>query len=139
MTEHEISWEKCADVCTDGARAMTGKPAWVVACIKELAPSSSNSHCVLHRQALLAKTMKRDLKTVLDDAVKIVIYIKSRPLNARMFKLLREEMGSEHTTLPLHTEIRLLSRGKVLVRVFELRSQIYSFLLIAHYTFLPVW
>jgi hypothetical protein len=82
---------------------------------------------VLHRQALVAKTMERDLKPVLDDAVKIVKYIKSMPLNARVFKLLCEEMGSEHTTLLLHTEIRWLSRGKVLVKVCELHSKIYSF------------
>jgi hypothetical protein len=24
MTEHEISWEKCVDMCTDGSRAMIG-------------------------------------------------------------------------------------------------------------------
>jgi hypothetical protein len=47
MIEHEISWGKCVDVCTDGVRAMTGKMAGVVVCIKELAPYFSNSHCVL--------------------------------------------------------------------------------------------
>jgi hypothetical protein len=62
--------------------------------------------------------MERDLKTVLDYSVKIVNYIKSRPLNARVFKLLCEEMGSEHTKLLLHTKITWLSRAKVLVRVF---------------------
>jgi hypothetical protein len=94
---------------------------------------------VLHRQPLVAKTMERDLKTTLDDVVKIVNYIKSRPLNAKVFKLLCEEMGSEHTTLLLHKEIRWRSKGKVLVRVFKLRSEIYSFLLIIHFIFLPVW
>jgi hypothetical protein len=118
MIEHEISWGKCVDVCTDRARAMTGKTAGVLARIKELAPSCSNSHCVLHRPALVAKTTERDLKTVLDDAVKIVNYIKSRPLNSMVFKLLREKMSSEHTTLLLHTVIRWLSRGKILVKSF---------------------
>jgi hypothetical protein len=106
---------------------MIGKTAGIVAGIKELAPSCSNSNCVLHRQALVAKTLEGDRKTALDDAVKIVDYIKSRPLNPRVFKLLCEEMGSEHTTLLLYTEIRWLSRGKGLVRVFELRSEKYSF------------
>jgi hypothetical protein len=34
-----------------------------------------------------------------------------------VFKLLCDEMGREHTTLLLRTEIRWLSRGKFLVRV----------------------
>jgi len=33
-------------------------------------------------------------------------------------------MGSEHQNLLLDTEIRWLSRGKVLERVFEMRSEI---------------
>ncbi len=47
-----------------------------------------------------------DLKTVLDDAVRMVNYIKSRPLQARLFSLLCEEMGCEHRQLLLHTEVR---------------------------------
>jgi hypothetical protein len=117
MAENEISRGKCVDVCTDGSGAMTGKTAGVVARIKQLAPSCASSHCVLHRQALVAKTMERGLRAVLDD-VKIVDHIKFRPLNARVFELLCEEVGSEHTTLLLHADIRWLSRGKVLVRVF---------------------
>jgi hypothetical protein len=43
MIEHEISWENCVDVCTDGARAMAGKSARVGERIKELTPSYSNT------------------------------------------------------------------------------------------------
>ena len=44
--------------------------------------SCASSHCILHRQELVVRTMEKDLRTVLDDAVKIVNYIKSSPLNA---------------------------------------------------------
>ncbi len=40
-----------------------------------------------------------DLKTVLDDAVRMVNYIKSRPLQARFFSLLCEEIVVNTTSI----------------------------------------
>jgi hypothetical protein len=63
-------------------------------------------------------------KEVLDDTVKILNFIKSRPTNSRIFQALCEEMGSLHNCLLTHTEVRWLSLGKILVRLFELRAEI---------------
>ncbi|GFS79824.1 zinc finger BED domain-containing protein 5, partial [Nephila pilipes] len=38
-----------------------------------------------------------------------------------------EDMGSFHTTLLLHTDVRLLSRGKMLVRIFQLRKELMAY------------
>jgi len=128
LVKKNISWKKCVDVCTDGAAAMVGKIKGVITRIKEVAPKCSNSHCVLHRHALATKKLSPDLKSALDVAVQYVNFIKSRPLKARLFKKLCEEMGSDHQNLLLHTEIRWLSRGKVLTRLFELRDEVKIFL-----------
>uniref|UniRef100_A0AAV2LJR0 Transposase n=2 Tax=Knipowitschia caucasica TaxID=637954 RepID=A0AAV2LJR0_KNICA len=102
--ENGLDWKKCVGVCTDGARAMTGRNSGVATRIREVAPEMRWTHCSIHREALAVKKMPDDLKSVLDSAVKTVNFIKSRPMNARLFHVLCEEMGSEHVQLLLHTE-----------------------------------
>ena len=60
--------------------------------------------------------------------MQMINFIKSRPLKSRLFKILcADDMGSRHTSLLLHTEVRWLSRGKILVRLFELRYELFAF------------
>uniref|UniRef100_A0A8D8UUY3 Zinc finger BED domain-containing protein 5 n=1 Tax=Cacopsylla melanoneura TaxID=428564 RepID=A0A8D8UUY3_9HEMI len=125
---HNIPWEKCADVCTDGAAAMVGKMKGVTSRIIEVNPNCTRSHCILHRHALATKKLSPDFKSVLDVAVQCVNFIKARPLQTRLFQNFCQEMGSDHHNLLLHTEIRWLSRGKVLDRLFELREEVKLFL-----------
>ena len=70
------------------------------------------------------KKMPDGLKSVLDSAVTSVNFIKARPMQSRLFQVLCDEMGSEHVQLLLHTEVRWLSRGKVLSRLFELHREV---------------
>lgn len=88
--------------------------------------------------------MPSKMKIVLDEAVKIVNFIKARPLNSRLFSALCNEMGSDHEHLLLHSEIRWLSRGKVLTRLLELRDEVRLFLInskfqLTHYLNDFVW
>uniref|UniRef100_A0A9J8C488 Uncharacterized protein n=1 Tax=Cyprinus carpio carpio TaxID=630221 RepID=A0A9J8C488_CYPCA len=109
---HEVDWARCVGICTDGAKAMTGRHKGSVALIRKIAPAVSWVPCSIHREALATKNMPGELLTVLHDVVKIVNFIKARPLNSRIFRTICNEMGSEHETLLLHTEVRWLSRGK---------------------------
>ncbi|KAL0159399.1 hypothetical protein M9458_043124 [Cirrhinus mrigala] len=104
IVSNGIDWSKCVGLSTDGARAMVGHRNGVVARVKTAAPLMSSVHSSLHREALATKKMPTDLRCVLDEAVKIVNFIKTRPLQSRLFRLLCEEMGSDHVQLLLHTE-----------------------------------
>ncbi|GBL82095.1 Zinc finger BED domain-containing protein 5 [Araneus ventricosus] len=73
--------DNCVNVCTDGAKAMTGKMSGAVAKIK--GNGCSSVHCILHQHALAMKKMPPFKKEVLSETVKIINFIKSRPKNNR--------------------------------------------------------
>ncbi len=83
---------------------------------------------MVHREALAAKKMAVLFDSVLKQSVKMINLIKSRPLNSRLFGVLCQEIGSGHEQLLLHTEVRWLSRGRVLQRLYELREEVKWFL-----------
>lgn len=129
FVRHGIDWQKCVGLCTDGAANMTGHHSGVVAKVKDIGhPDILFTHCIIHREQLAAKRMSPELHEVLSDVIKIVNEIRHKALNSRLFEALCEEMGSQHTHLLLHAEVRWLSRGKVLTRLFDLRQEVKLFL-----------
>ncbi|XP_025201853.1 protein FAM200A-like [Melanaphis sacchari] len=65
-----------------------------------------------------------ELNSIMNDKVSIVNFVKTHALNSRLFKILCEDMGSNHNTLLFHTDVRWLSRGKVLKRVIKLSDEL---------------
>ncbi|XP_072229039.1 zinc finger BED domain-containing protein 5-like [Leuresthes tenuis] len=128
LKEHHLKWENCVGFCSDGAQTMAGSRKGLQALIKRVAPDAHWTHCVIHREALASRQLSPELNEVLTEVVSVVNFIKIRPLKARLFSALCEEMGADHTSVLFHSEARWLSRGKVLSRVFELRAEIRMFL-----------
>jgi len=56
-------------ISTDGAAAMLGQHSGLVKRVQAVAPQAKSIHCSIHREALAARKMPPDLKTVLDEAV----------------------------------------------------------------------
>ncbi|KAL4153497.1 hypothetical protein QTP88_001330 [Uroleucon formosanum] len=128
MSENMLDWIKCVGVCTDGARSMSGSYGGLQSLIRSKAPDALWTHCIIHREALAAKYLSPALNQVLECIVNVVNFIKTRPLKARFFKKLCDDMGAEHSSLLYYSNARWLSRGNVLSRTFELRQEIYIFL-----------
>lgn len=91
--------------------------------------------CCIHCEALAAKQLPELLQKTLNELVQIVNYIKTRSLQSRLFSLLCKDIRSEHEQLHIHTEVRWLSRGRILTRFFELRDEVRVFLLDTKYAF----
>ena len=83
-------------------------------------------HCMLHRYTLACKTLPPKLRLVLDD-VHMMNTIKSTSLKTRLFSQLCQELGSDHEALLYHTEVRWLSRRKVIRRVEALKKELCEF------------
>jgi hypothetical protein len=128
VTSNDLWWSRCVGICTDGAKAMTGRHNGVVIRVQAVPPDTTWVHCSIHQEALAAKGMPDSLKYVLYTTLKMVNFVKARPLNSRVFSALCNDMGSNHVTLLQHTEeVRWLSRGKVLTRFLKLRDELKVF------------
>ncbi len=128
VAENNLDWENCVGLCTDGARSMSGRYNGLQALIWKKAPEALWTHCMIHRQALASKDLSPILDQILQTTITVVNFIKTRPLKARLFAKLYDEMGADFTSLLFYCESRWLSHGNVLKQVFELRMELLQYL-----------
>ncbi|GBO25329.1 hypothetical protein AVEN_24257-1 [Araneus ventricosus] len=74
--------------------------------------------CVVCGEILSNDSMKPSL---------LMSHLAANSTNTRLFKSLCGGMGALHTTLLFAHEVRWLSRGNVLTRLFELRHEVHMF------------
>lgn len=126
--DNNLSWDMVSAVCTDGAPVMLGRNSGFGALVKADAPHIIVTHCILHRHALATKTLPPKMAEVLKTVVECVNYVRNSALRHRIFSELCKEMGSEFEVLLYHSNVRWLSRGQVLNRVFAMRVELALFL-----------
>ncbi|KAF2360771.1 hypothetical protein FHG87_008473 [Trinorchestia longiramus] len=125
--DNSLSWDLVSAVCSDRIPVMLGRKSGFGAVVKADAPHVIVTHCILHRHALAIKMWPPKLAEVLK-IVDCVNYMQSSALRHRIFSELYKEMGSEFEVLLYHSNIRWLSRGQVLNRVFAVRVELALFL-----------
>ena len=89
-------------------------------------------HLLHDREALDAQKNSPYLNVVVQNAMKVNIFIRSRALNTRIFVNLWDEMESEFTTLLLNCEIRWLSKCKAFKKLLMLKNKVIIFLAEKH-------
>ena len=87
---------------------MTGKHSGVITCGQAVGPDATWVHCSIHQENALQ--LERRFGHYSENGN----FVKARPLNS-IFSALCNDMGSDHVMLLQHTEVHLLSRGKVLM------------------------
>ena len=93
-------------VRTDGAPAIIEHTSGFVVPLKQVAPHIVSNHCAIHKYALACKTLRLELKSVLDSVVKAVNFIRGRTMNFRLFKAFCDDLQKENQCLLFHIEVR---------------------------------
>lgn len=72
--------------------------------------------CVLHQKALCARMCGKQLGEVMSLVIQVVNFIVAWAEYDFQFKTLLEEVGNNYPGLLMHSNVRWVSRGKVLSR-----------------------
>lgn len=131
VEKRNLDWSKLISVTTDGAPCMAGEKKGFVGRLKSYLTARGRSdtiysfHCIIHQQVLSSKIA--NVESVMNVVVKTINKIKSKSLKHRQFRQLLKEMGDGYEDMAYYTQVRWLSRGKMLKRFFDLRNTISDF------------
>lgn len=127
FSEHRLTWKNVLGVCTDGAPSMIGCKSGFQALVKKENQNGVFLHCMLHRQALAVKTMPDGLLSVMTQVIKMINFVKNSALKSRLFSQLCEENQAQFSRLLYYSEVRWLTRGASLKRVYDLKDELAQF------------
>ena len=94
-----------------------GMASMVCAKVLERRGEAVKMHCIIHQEALCAKTVQ--LGDVMNTVVKILNIIRARGLYHREFQAFPSDLEAECGDLLYHSEVPWLSLGCVLQRFYD--------------------
>ena len=110
--ENNLQWKYCVGLCTDGAPAMSGRFGGLRTLVQGVAVNVKWTYCLIQREALASQQFSGDLNGVLKAVVKTVNFIKVRPLKARLFQRLCDELEAEQNNLFFYCSARCFPKAK---------------------------
>ena len=127
LQNHDIPWENVCGICTDGAPAMLGCWSGFQRLVINASPKAIGTHCMNHRHVLATKTLPQEFQDIMKSVVSVVNFLITGASNSCLFSKLCSELDASNNVLLFHTDVRWLSRSKVLTRVFYLSDELRTF------------
>jgi hypothetical protein len=133
IEKFNLNLNKLQGITTDAAPAMVGKKNGLTASTTgELEKRTGQAshlvlcHCIVHQQSLCSQVI--NINHVMNIVVSTVNIIRSRLFNHRQFRELLIDTEADCGDVIYHSEVRWLSRGKVLKRIYNLRKEVQLFM-----------
>jgi hypothetical protein len=114
------SWKQCADTSKGGARSMIGKTSGFIAYVEALVQNEQVANASLIAKPVLEK-ISNQLKTVLEEIVKLPNFITSKTIESRFFSALMKWVAVYHNIAAYGDSFS--SRVTVLVLILTLLSE----------------
>ena len=77
LQNHDSPWGYVCSVCTDGAPAMLGCGSGFQRLVINVSPKAIGTHCMIHRQVLVTKTLSYVFQDIMKSVVSVVNFVKS--------------------------------------------------------------
>ena len=127
--EAKLSFANLVNVCTDGAPGMKGIRERFIGLLKKELPHLESLiafHCILHQRNLAAKSAT--VGDTFNKVLEIVHFIRVNLTRHRQFReLLINDDETDIVDMLFYCQVRWLSRGNILSKIFKLKQQIVSF------------
>ena len=94
---------------------------------KNISDNLAIFHCIIHQENICVKSLK--FKHVMGRVIKAVNFIRARGLNHRQFQKFLNDLDTEHQDLAYFFEVRWLSKGSILRRIYKLQKEVALFLI----------
>ncbi|KAM3877110.1 protein FAM200A-like [Diretmus argenteus] len=128
LNERGIDIKTVVSIATDGAPAMIGKEKGAVQRLKEHHPDLLSYHCIIH-QSVLCASLGKEYSDVMENIMKLVNYLRaSSALQHSLLRAFLTEVNAAYDDLLLHSNVRWLSRRRVLERFWAVRKDLEMFL-----------
>ena len=124
-----LSFANLECICTDGSPAMNGVREGFIGLLKKELPHPESLialHCILNQQNLAAKSAT--VGDIFNKVLEIVRFFRFNSTRHHQFcELLINDDETDIVDMPFYCQVRWLSRGNILSKIFKLEQQIVSF------------